>query len=246
MEALGINLGYLLAFTLSFGIMFVVLRAWVFKPLLGMMDKRKATIARGLEDARVAAEARANAEMEARGIIEAAQGQAAELIREATERADKVEVEIRAQADQEVAVAREAAQAELEVERNRMLSELRGQIATLAIAAAQKLMAENLDEQRQHQLVNQFFSGIRDGRVTILDNNFAHGAESAEITSALPLTEQEQSVIRQDLLQHLGCADKIDFRVDPSILGGLVVRVGDRVVNGSVISQLDELRQSLN
>ena len=246
MEALGINLGYLLVFTLSFGIMFVVLRAWVFKPLLGQLDKRKTAIAQGLEDARVAAEARANAEIEARGIIQAAQVRAAEMIREATERADKVEVEIRALADQEVAATREAAQTELEEERNRMLSELRGEIATLAISAAQKLIAENLDERRQRELVNQFFSGLCDGRVTILENNGAHGAQSAEVTSALPLTEQEQAMVRQDLLQRLGCVGQVDFRVDPSILGGVVVRIGDRVVNGSVINQLDELRQSLN
>lgn len=246
MEALGINLGYVLVFALSFGIMFVVLRAWVFKPLLSQLDRRRTVIAQGLEDARVAAEARANAELEARGIIEAAQLRAAELIREATERADKVEVEIRAQADQEVAAAREAAQTELEEERNRMLSELRGQIATLAISAAQKLIADNLDEQRQRQLVNQFFSGICDGRVTILDNNGAHSTESAEVTSALPLTEAEQAMIRHDLLQRMGCVGRVEFRVDPSILGGVVVRIGDRVVNGSVINQLDELRQSLN
>lgn len=245
MEALGINLGYLLAFALSFGIMFVVLRAWVFKPLLGQLDKRKTAIARGLEDARVAAEARANAEKEASGIIDAAQAHAAEIIRNATERASQLEEEIRVQAEQEAVNIRETTRADLEEERNHILSDLRGQVASLAIAAAQKLIAVNLDEQRQRQLVDEFFSGISNGRVTILDNTMLDGAKSVEITSALPLTEEEKVIVGQNLAQQLGYMGNIDFRVDPTILGGLVIRIGDRVVNGSVSGQLEELRQSL-
>ena len=245
MEALGINLGYLLAFALSFGILFVVLRAWVFIPMLAYLEKRRLTIARGLEDARVAADARANAEKEANHIITEAQTRAAEVIREATERAGKVEQEIRSQSEQEVARARESALVELEGERNRMLSEVRGQIVSLAMAAAQKLVSENLDERRQHSLVNEFFSGVRDGSVAILEDISVDGGQSAEITSALPLTEAEQSAVRSQLLEKLGGAASVTFRVDPGILGGLVVRVGDRVVDGSVSGRLEDLRQSL-
>ncbi len=246
MEALGVNFGYILIFALSFGIMYVVLRAWVFKPLLGVMEKRRMAIARGLEDARVAADARANAEKEANRIITEAQTRAAEVIREATARAEKVEQETRAQAQSEIDKAHQTAAAELEIERNRMLGELREQIASLAIAAAQKLIAENLDEHRQRRLVNEFFSGIQNGRLPLLQNITPNGNHSVEVTSALPLTEAEKDCIRQDLLAKLGGAGIVSFRVDPSILGGLIVRVGDRVVDGSVSGQLEDLRQGMH
>ncbi len=245
MDQLGINLGYLLAFALSFGILFMVLRAWVFTPLMAFLEKRRETIARGLEDARVAADARANAEKEANRIISEAQTRAAEIIREATDRAGKVEQEIRSQSEQEASRARASAMAELEGERNRMLSEVRGQIVTLAMAAAQKLVSENLDERRQRALVNEFFSGVRSGSVAILEDVPADGGQSAEITSALPLTDEEQETVRRQLLDKLGGAASVTFRVDPDILGGLVVRVGDRVVDGSVSGRLEELRQNL-
>ena len=247
MEALGINLGYLIAFTLSFAILFVVIRAWVYKPLLGVLEKRRTTIARGLEDARIAADARANAEKEASRIITEAQTRSVEIIREATERALKAEQEVRAQSDAEATKVRESAIAELEGERNRMLSELRGQIASLAVAAAQKLLVQNLDEQRQRALVNEFFSGVRSGQIVVLDKSAFDGDEgqSADITSALPLTEEEQATIRKELLGKLGGAASLTFHVDPSILGGLVVRVGDRVVDGSLSGQLNDLRLSL-
>jgi len=247
LEALGISLGYLITFILSFGILFVVLRAWVYKPLLGMLEKRRTTIAQGLEDARIAADARANAEKEATRIITEAQTRSVEVMRDATERASKVEHEIRAQMEGELAKTREAAKAELEGERNRMVSELRGQIVALAVAAAQKLINDNLDERRQHALVNEFFSGVRNGAVTVLDTNDLVGEsnQSAEITSALPLTDDEQSTVKREILEKLGGAATVSFRVDPKILGGLIVRVGDRVVDGSVSGRLEDLRQSM-
>jgi F-type H+-transporting ATPase subunit b len=245
LEALGINLGYLIVFILSFGILFMVLRAWVFGPLLNQLEKRRTAIARGLEDARVAADARANAEKEATRIINEAQTKATEVIREATDRAEKVEQEIRNQADLEVTRSREAAMAELESERNSMLSELRGQIASLAMAAAQKLISENLDEKRQRALVNEFFSGLRDGTVTALDHAQLAGGQSVEVTSALPLTGEEQDTIRREFSQKLGGDAAVNFRVDPEILGGLIMRVGDQVIDGSLSGRMEELRQNL-
>ncbi len=245
MEALGINLGYILVHALSFGILFVVLRAWAYLPLLGMLEKRRLTIARGLEDARVAADARANAEREANNIISEAQTRAAEIVREATERADTVEQEIRARAETEGAQAREAQLAELEVERNRMLSELRGQIVSLAISATRQLLKENLDTKRQQALLNEFFSSVRSGKINILENIPLDGEQSAVVTSALPLSIEEQLAVRREVLDCLGETSNVSFRVDPSILGGLIVRYGDQVIDGSLVGQLEDLQQSM-
>jgi F-type H+-transporting ATPase subunit b len=246
LDALGISLGYIIVHALSFGILFVVLRAWVYKPALGLLERRRLAIARGLEDARVAADARANAEREANRIISEAQTQAAEVLREATERAGKVEHEIRAKAEGEAAKARELTLAEMEGERNRMLSEMRGQIAGLVIAVSRQVINESLDEQRQRVLINEFFSGIRSGKVKFLQNADLDGAKTAEITSALPLTGDEQQAIRQEIQARLGGEAAIQFRVDPSIMGGLVIRVGDQVVDGSVSAQLEDLRTRLH
>ena len=81
MEALGINLGLLIVQIIAFTIVFLTLNAWVYKPMLDMMDARKKKIAQGLEDARVAAEARANAEKEAAKIVADAQAEAGKVVR---------------------------------------------------------------------------------------------------------------------------------------------------------------------
>ncbi len=244
MEKLGINLGFLLVQIFNFAIIFIVLKAWVYGPLLNMMETREKKIAQGLEDARVAADARANAEEDASRIIREAQSKAASVLKEATTRAEALQKEIEAEAKANIDLDRKVALADVEEERVRLLSEIRSDVSAIAIAAAQKLIGEALDEKRQHALLAQFFSSVQAGKVTALDSVSMKGA-SAEITSALPLTEEEQSQIKADLKTNVGDIASISFRVDPSILGGLVIRVGDQVVDGSVASQLSSLRQSI-
>ncbi len=243
MEALGINLGLLIVQIIAFIIVFLTLQAWVYKPLLNMLETRKKKIEQGMEDARVAAEARASAEREAAKIVADAQAKAAQVVNEANERASKASVQVKADAEQEIAKEREGALAEIAMEREHILGDLRGQVAALAIAAAQKLVGESLDEKRQHVLLDEFFSGIKSGKVVVLDEADFKG-ESAEVISALPLNSAEQDTVRKSILSRVG-AQAVSFRVDPSILGGLVITVGDKVLDGSVAGKLEGLRQSL-
>ena len=243
MEALGINFGLLIVQIIAFFIVFLTLNAWVYQPLLNMMETRKQKIAQGLEDARVAAEARANAEKEAAKVIAEAQTEASKIVREATERAATAGNDVKAAAVAEAAKAREAAVAEAEVERNRILGDLRGQVASLAIAAANKLVGEALDDKKQRALLDEFFSGVKSGKVIVLDGANFHG-ESAQVTSALPLSKDEEESVKKDVLAKSG-AKEVSFRVDPAILGGLVIKVGDKVLDGSVAGKLEGLRQSL-
>lgn len=243
MEALGINLGLLIVQIIAFAIVFLTLNSWVYGPMMNMMETRKQKIAQGLEDARVAAEARANAEKEAAKVLAEAQAEAGKVVREATDRAAEAAKGVKAAAEAEAAKAREAAVADAEVERNRILGDLRGQVAALSIAAAQKLVGDALDEKRQHVLIDEFFSGVKGGKVVVLDGSDFKG-ESAEVTSALPLTSDEEATVKKDILAKVG-AQAVTFRVDPSILGGVVIKVGDKVLDGSVAGKLEGLRQTL-
>jgi F-type H+-transporting ATPase subunit b len=244
MAALGINLGYFLFQVFNFTIVLVLLYAWAYKPILKMLESRKQKIAQGLEDARIASEARANAEEEARQIIAKAQSEANQKVREATDRADIAARDVLAKAEADAAKIREDARAELSQERDRVLADVRGQIAALSMAAAQRLIGEALDEKRQRALIDEFFSGVKSGKVVVLESSTLAGA-SAEITSALPLTPDEQETVKRDILSKTGSQATVTFRVDPSILGGLVVRVGDKVLDGSVSGQLESMRQNL-
>jgi F-type H+-transporting ATPase subunit b len=244
LEKLGLNLGFLLVHIINFAIVYVVLRAWVFGPVTKMLEDRRNKIAQGLEDARIAADARATAEKAADKIIGDAQLKANEIIRETTSRAEALQKEMVAEAKQGIDKQRENALSEVEEERVRLLSEMRGDVSAIAIAAAQKLIGEALDEKRQRTLLAEFFSGVKNGRVVVIEDQSVSGS-GAEVTSALPLTSEEQQTVKQDVLSKIGNTASISFRVDPAILGGLVVKIGDRVVDGSVAGQLSNLQRSL-
>lgn len=243
MEALGINLPFFLVQVVNLIIMYVVVTKWIVGPISGLLEKRRATINQGLEDAREAAEARANAEKQAEKILAEAQAKAAQVVRDATERAESAGRDVKAAAEADAAKAREKAISEVQEERNRILSDLRGQVAALSIAATQKLVGEALDEKRQRALLEEFFSGVKSGKVLVMEGHSIFG-QSAEVTSALPLNDSEQEAVKKDVLAKSG-AESIAFHVDPSILGGLVIRVGDKVLDGSVAGKLESLRASL-
>ncbi|MEK7278489.1 MAG: F0F1 ATP synthase subunit B [Chloroflexota bacterium] len=242
MEGLGINLGFLILQILNFLILMLVLYAWIYKPVLKLLGERKAKIAQSLEDSRIASEARANAEKQAAKIIAEAQTEAARKVTEATQTAEQAASAVRATAEVEKARILKSARDDAELERNKVLGDLRPQVAALALAAAQQVIGGVLKKEDTYarSLIEEFFSGVKAGKVTVLEGVNAAGA-AAEVTSALPLTESEQAAVKKDL----GGAKTVTFRVDPSILGGLILRVGDRIVDGSARGKLEGLRQSI-
>lgn len=234
MEKLGINLGYLIMQVLGIAILYFVMRGLVYGPMLRVLEERKARIAKGLEDARQAAIARDNADLEAKKILDAARSEAAKIRSDAAVAAEETARGIEAKANEDAKAIMVAAKEDAEEERNRILSELRGQVASISIAAANKLVGEALDDKRQRSLISDFFSKVPAGLAGI-------SGEKAVVTSALPLTDAEQANVKKAL-----SVAAVDFKVDPSILGGLIVRAGDQVVDNSVASQMSALRDSLN
>jgi F0F1-type ATP synthase delta subunit len=166
-------------------------------------------------------------------------------VAEANQRGETQAAKIVQDAQDQAAKVLDEARAEAEAERDRLLGEMRGQISALAIAAANRLIGEALDEQRQTQLVTEFFSGVQAGEVQIAEKADALTGEKAIVTSALPLTESDQATYRAYLQGQLGEAAAVEFKTDPAILGGVVLRVGDMVVDDSVAGKIGALRQTL-
>ncbi len=74
-----------------------------------------------------------------------------------------------------------------------------------------------------------------------------HGRErpTAEVTTARPLTDRQRAVFEARLRQTYGSDLHVQFRVEPAILGGVVVRVGDRLLDDSLATRLAQLRELL-
>ncbi|MBX3011494.1 MAG: ATP synthase F1 subunit delta [Caldilineaceae bacterium] len=68
----------------------------------------------------------------------------------------------------------------------------------------------------------------------------------AEVTSAMALSSEEQAQLRQSLAARYGQGLSFAFAVDPALMGGLRVRVGDRLIDTSVATRLQTMRETLS
>jgi F-type H+-transporting ATPase subunit delta len=76
-------------------------------------------------------------------------------------------------------------------------------------------------------------------------DNARQGITEATAVSAAPLTQDEIRALTERLEAMTGGRVELEVQVDPDLLGGLVVRVGDRMIDGSVRGRLERLRNQL-
>lgn len=243
MEKLGINLTLLIAQIVNIVVLILLLRSVAYKPILKFLDGRREKIAKGLEDARKAEARLANIEADYSKRMDEARAEGQKTVAEMTANAEKQAAAIIAKANEDAARIKAQAQEEAMLERNKALADLRTQVVALSMAAANKLIGESMDAARQRVLVDEFFSGVKSGKVVLLDPGVSAAGAKAEVTSALPLSANEQASIKTDLTGR--GASEVEFKVDPKILGGLLVRVGDRVVDASVSGRMEAMKSSL-
>lgn len=71
------------------------------------------------------------------------------------------------------------------------------------------------------------------------------GRVVAEVTSAVPLTDAQKTTLSQQLSDYSGADVRLELNEDAAIQGGIIVRLGDTVFDGSITSQLQRMRTLL-
>jgi F-type H+-transporting ATPase subunit delta len=71
------------------------------------------------------------------------------------------------------------------------------------------------------------------------------GETTAEVTSARPLDDTQIEALKANLKSRLGSDVAVDLNVDPTILGGLVVKIGSQMIDGSIRTKLNGLAQAM-
>ena len=71
------------------------------------------------------------------------------------------------------------------------------------------------------------------------------GEIAASVTSARALTAEETDELKRVLKENLGREPKLELNVDQSLLGGLVLRVGSRMIDSSLRTKLNALRAAM-
>jgi len=98
------------------------------------------------------------------------------------------------------------------------------------------------------QYIRNFcYTMLKEGDISLLGHVIAEldrmtrggpQVEVAQVTTAVELTEADQEQFRQKLRKTYGQGLEFVFNIDPSIMGGAVVQVGDKIIDGSVATRL--------
>ena len=159
---LEIEPGLMIWTIVTFVVLLVVLRAVAWKPLLAMLAEREQRIQESLDQAeRAKTDAQAAVE-ENRQAMAKARADAQETVARGREAAERLAQDVRQRAEVQAEQMIEQASRTIQQEKDRAISELRRQVADLAIQAAGKVLDENLDDARNRKLVDEYIDRIPD------------------------------------------------------------------------------------
>ncbi len=116
-----------------------------------------------------------------------------------------------------------------------------GQASTAfpVVAAPLKNFVQQLAEQERLKLIPQVYEQYRLQRAKTLKQ------VNAYITSAYPLTDEQRNMLTAKLVTSLNAAIILHEAVDPTLLAGATIKIGDKVVDDSVLGKLKQLKTQL-
>lgn len=154
------NVGLIIWIAITFGLLLILLRKFAWGPITSALDERENRIQDSMDQAeRALAEAK-KVQADNTKARREAEADAQRLLREAREEAERLRGEEVGKTREKIQEMQENAQAEIEREKQSALADLRKEVADLAIQAAEKILSENLDDNRQRKLVDDFIDDL--------------------------------------------------------------------------------------
>ncbi len=155
LDKLGIDLPQLLAFVINFFLLLGLLTLVLYKPVSRMLDDRAAKIKESLDQAERMKQEMADAEETVKVQIEAGRREGQAIIAQASQTAERLKEEARAEARKEAETVIGKARAEIAMEREESFNQLRREFADLAVLAAEKVIERSVDKKAHQQLIEK-------------------------------------------------------------------------------------------
>ena len=155
MENIGVNWQLLVAFLINFLILFGILMAVGYKPILKMLDERQTKIRESLEMAEKIKEQTSHSEEQIKAAIESARKEGQVIILQASHVAENISDEAKEAARKEADAIISKARDEIKLERDKSIAELRSEFSNLIILATEKVIKESVDAQKHRKIINE-------------------------------------------------------------------------------------------
>lgn len=158
---LDVNPGLIIWTAVIFVLLLLILRKIAWKPILNALDERESFIKDSLEKAEKAKEEAEKILEENKKNLANAEAEGQKVIIHSRKYAEELREQILADSRQEAKKILQDAQADIERKNQEAFDKLKGQVAEISIAAAEKILKENLDKDKQASLVNRFIDDIQ-------------------------------------------------------------------------------------
>ena len=154
------NPGLVVWTIVTFALLVLILRKFAWRPILESLHKREEHVRTSIERAEQAQQEAERLLEEHRRQIAQAEQEGHRILNESRALGDKPKQEIVDSANQQSRRIVEQAKQEIERDKDAALSELRGEVASLAIQAASKILDETLDEDRHRKIIDSSLKGL--------------------------------------------------------------------------------------
>jgi len=155
LASLGINLPLLVVFIINFIILFALLRLFLYKPVLKMLDERAKRTKEAMEMAEATKKAFEEAKFEVQKQIEKGREEAQAIIDQAIQTGERLKEESRQEAIRQAQTIIDRAREEMAEEREKLIEDLKKEFVEISILAAEKVIRETLDKERHRRLIEE-------------------------------------------------------------------------------------------
>ena len=161
LTTLGLTSRDFLWHTFNFIVLIALLTYFLYRPITTMLEERTRRIEESLAAAERAQADVARADREREELLASTRREIGEMMAQAQTVAERIQSEARTTAQQEAQRIVETARQEAEAERAQAMAELRREVASLAVLAAERIIKRDLDAQAHRQLVDEFLDEQR-------------------------------------------------------------------------------------
>lgn len=158
---LGIDWKLFLAQLVNFGIVLFVFWKWIVKPLGTTLTKRQERIEHGLKTADRMDEEKKKFEEWKQAEMKKVRVEADHVLRTTTDTANQIKQETIVDAQRQAAKVMEQAKASMESEKTQLMKEAKQEIATLVVAASEKILRGKLDPKKDQELIHESVKNIK-------------------------------------------------------------------------------------
>jgi F-type H+-transporting ATPase subunit b len=242
---MSIDLFTFIAQIVNFSILFLLLRRFLFKPIIAAMDKREKLIAERLDRAdrieRSAAEKKAEAEASIRQFNEEKQA----LWTAAVKESDAVRLRLESSARDQVASLRKDWIEGFTRERSLIAADLRTHSGRIILSILRRMFHDLADDEMERGIVHTFINRLSMIDRSGLPESNRSDSNAWQIVSSFPVPESSQEEIRKLIRERMDPGKRIEFSVNRESLCGIELRFGERRLAWHLDDYLGQLNDVL-